>query len=195
MARNKVFDKNEVLDKALHVFWHKGYNGTSMQDLVDGLEISRSSMYDTYTGKKALFIAALNKYSDDQAKALIEIISNSTSISETIKAFLQSLVKESVEDESQKGCFIINCTIETAPHDKDVAAIVSSNMQRIEDALCKAIKKGQQAGNISNKHSARALARFLFNAISGLRVAAKAGADKKVFNDIVNVTVATFLKG
>jgi len=59
MARTKDFDEDKVLQKAMNLFWHKGYNGTSMQDLVDGLGISRSSMYDTFGDKHTLFIRAL----------------------------------------------------------------------------------------------------------------------------------------
>lgn len=59
MARTKTFDEVQVLEKAQAIFWCKGYNGTSMQDLVDGLGISRSSLYDTYTDKRELFLIAL----------------------------------------------------------------------------------------------------------------------------------------
>jgi TetR/AcrR family transcriptional repressor of nem operon len=62
MARTKDFDENEVLSKAIQLFWFKGYNGTSMQDLVDGLGISRSSLYDTYSDKHTLFVKALESY-------------------------------------------------------------------------------------------------------------------------------------
>ena len=62
MARTKDFDENEVLTKAMHLFWSKGYNATSMEDLVSGLGISRSSLYDTYTDKHTLFIKALENY-------------------------------------------------------------------------------------------------------------------------------------
>jgi TetR/AcrR family transcriptional repressor of nem operon len=86
---------------------------------------------------------------------------------------------------------MVNSTIEMAPHDAETAAIVNENMQHIEDELQRAIKKGQVAGQISKDQSPRALARFFFNMISGIRVAAKSGADKKVYDDIVKVTLST----
>jgi TetR/AcrR family transcriptional repressor of nem operon len=190
MARTKAFEETEVLDKAVNIFWCKGYNGTSMQDLIDGLGISRSSLYDTFSDKRELFLATLKKYKTEQAAAMIALINNSASILQTIKELLKGLVTASIQDKENKGCFMINSTIEAAAQDADIAAIVKGNMNDIEEALTKAIKKGQQGGEINPNYSPRALARFLFNTISGLRVAAKAGVDKKVFDDIVSVTVA-----
>ena len=62
MARTKDFDEDEVLTKAMNLFWLNGYNGTSMQDLVDGLGISRSSLYDTFGDKRSLFLKTLENY-------------------------------------------------------------------------------------------------------------------------------------
>jgi TetR/AcrR family transcriptional repressor of nem operon len=190
MARTKTFDEAEVLEKAQGIFWCKGYNGTSMQDLVDGLGISRSSLYDTYTDKRELFLIALKKYRDEQAQAMIEMINNSTSIIKAIEIVLKGLVEASIQDTTNKGCFIVNSTIEIAPHDKEVAAIVTENMQNIEEALYKAIRKGQEKGEIATKLPARALARFLFNTTAGLQVAAKAGAEKKVYDDVISVAMS-----
>lgn len=194
MARTKAFDEGDVLDKALNIFWHKGYNGTSMQDLIDGLGISRSSLYDTYSDKRALFLAALQKYRLEQAKAMVEMVDNSTSIVETIRCMLKSIAGGSTKSNSQMGCFVINTTIELSPHDEEVAAIIAANRTDVEDAFYRAIKKGQERGEISKSHSARALSRFVFNIVAGLRVAAKAGADKKVFDDTIAVAMSALVK-
>lgn len=190
MSRTKVFNETDVLEKAVKVFWCKGYNGTSAQDLVDELGISRSSLYDTFGDKRTLFIKALQHYRSLSAKGLIEMISNSGNIEKTIEQIFKIAVKEAVEDKLSKGCFIVNTTIELAPHDKDIALIINQNMMDIEKALCVAIKKGQEEGVFSKSQSALSLARFIFNSISGLRVASKSGADKKVFDDIVKVSLS-----
>ena len=76
MARTKDFDENEALNKAIAIFWHKGYNGTSMQDLVEGLGISRSSLYDTYGDKHTLFIKALESYQNEASGKVCSIVSS-----------------------------------------------------------------------------------------------------------------------
>ena len=85
---------------------------------------------------------------------------------------------------------MVNSMIELAPHDKEVAEIVVQNMQDVEDALYRAVKKGQDVGVFSTNQTARSLARFLFNNISGIRVASKAGSEKKVYDDIVKVALS-----
>lgn len=190
MARTKDFNEEEVLEKALNIFWQKGYNGTSMQDLVDGLGISRSSMYDTYTDKYSLFILALERYRERTAREMMQMINQAASPKAVIKKIFQSVVTESLFDKVQRGCFLVNTCVENATHDKAVAKIVNENMQDFEDAFYHAIKKGQEIGEIMNRNDARALARFVINNINGIRISAKAGADKKVYEDVMKVTLS-----
>ncbi len=88
MARTKDFDENEALSKAIQLFWHKGYNATSMQDLVDGLGISRSSLYDTYTDKHTLFVKALESYQCTGAARIQTIIDTPAPAKETVKTIV-----------------------------------------------------------------------------------------------------------
>ena len=190
MARTKEFDEIDVLNKAVNLFWCKGFNGTSAQDLVDALGISRSSLYDTFGDKRNIFLKSLQLYRQNMAGKMIEFIDTSENIEKTLKDIFKIAATEAIEDKLSKGCFMVNSTIELAPHDKEVAEIVNQNMQDVEDALCRAIKKGQDAGVFSRSQTARALARFLFNNISGIRVASKSGSDKKVYDDIVKVALS-----
>jgi TetR/AcrR family transcriptional repressor of nem operon len=190
MARTKDFDEDEVLKKAVDLFWYKGYNGTSMQDLVDGLGISRSSLYDTYGDKHTLFMKALESYQASASGAMCNIISNSISAKVAIRRLLELVTYELAGDDLHKGCFMTNAAVEVAPHDAEVNNMICRNDQLIEDAFYKAIKKGQESGEITNKKDARALTRFIFNAVQGIRVSAKLTSDKAVFDDIVELTMS-----
>src|ERR1700744_895769 len=108
MARSKDFDENEVLSKAIQLFWYKGYNGTSIQDLVDGLGISRSSLYDTYTDKHTLFLRALESYQNAGASKIQEIINNPGPAKETVRRLLEFATNELLGDKQHKGCFMVN---------------------------------------------------------------------------------------
>ncbi|OYQ31866.1 TetR family transcriptional regulator [Flavobacterium cyanobacteriorum] len=190
MARTKVFNEEEVLGKAVKLFWEKGYNGTSAQDLVDRLGISRSSLYDTYGDKFRLFKRSLLQYRKEFAGSMIEMIHSSDDYEKTLVEVFEYVVTESLQEKFSKGCFMVNSSVEMAPHNPEIAEIVNGNRQDIEDALLQLIKKGQETGQFSKKHGARPLARFIFNTISGLRVTSKSGADKKVFDDIVTIALA-----
>ncbi len=190
MARTKVFDEQDVLDKAMHLFWQKGYNATSAQDLVDGLGISRSSLYDTYGDKHSLFVKALKQYRKERIDPVINGVDKAEDIEAYIRNVFETVKTEALSDSHSKGCFMVNSAVELAPVDTEVAAIANSIMHDTETAITKAIKKGQEQGVFSKTHSARSLSRFIFNSLNGFRVTMKFDAGKKMFDDIVNVCLS-----
>jgi len=190
MARTKDFDENEVLTKAIQIFWHKGYNGTSMQDLVDGLGISRSSLYDTFTDKHTLFIKALESYQYSGAEKIREMIAQSGSAKEAVQKLLEYTTKDLLDDDQQKGCFMVNSKVELASHDAEINSLLCQNDQQIEEAFLQVIQKGKESGEIKNMLDARALARFIMNTVKGMQVTGKSSTDKTVFDDIIRLTVS-----
>lgn len=190
MARLKEFDENEVLDKAVKLFWSKGYNGTSAQELVEFLGISRSSLYDTFTDKRTLFLKALQRYRTKNGGAALQMIGESDNPALTLKQLFKMVISESFDPDIPKGCFIINTMVEVAPVDPEAAAIVNGNAQDMEEAFYLAIKKGQEAGQFAAKHNARSMARLFFNTLTGMRVAARSGTEKKVLDDIAKTLLA-----
>jgi TetR/AcrR family transcriptional repressor of nem operon len=190
MARNKDFDEDELLGKAVNLFWDKGYHATTAQDLVDGLGLSRSSIYNTYTDKKTLFIKALGQYQSQNTSVVLTMLNNAGDAELAIAAILHGVIRESEEDKLARGCFMVNTAIELSSHDKEIGELVAQNNQSVEDALTKTIEKGQHDGQFKTSAHPRALARFIFSTISGLRVAARSGADSYVLEDIVRVALS-----
>ena len=190
MARAKDFNEREVLDKAVCLFWHKGYNGTSMQDLVDALELSRSSIYDTYTDKRSLYLKALSHYQESAGARLTKVLSSSKPAKVKIKQLLELVTSDLLSDKQHKGCFMVNAEVELATHDEKVKEIVCKNEKHIEETFRQAIQAGQKSGEIQSKGDARALARFLLNTVKGIRVSAKTSTDTAMFNDIIKTAVS-----
>lgn len=186
MARTKEFKEDQVLDKAIEIFWHKGYNGTSAQDLVMHLGLSRSSLYDTFGDKQKLFAQSLRRYQKNAQDQIIELFDKSEDIKETLHDIFKQAVIESLDDRITKGCFMVNSSIELAMHDEEIAKIVKSNSQKMEEVFTNAVQKGQDLGQISKSIQAKVLARFIFNNYSGIRVLARTGErDKQVYDDII----------
>jgi TetR/AcrR family transcriptional repressor of nem operon len=190
MARTKDFDEDEVLQKAMNLFWHKGYNGTSMQDLVDGLGISRSSMYDTFGDKHTLFMKALENYKKMATAEMKAIVDNAPTAKEAIRKMFEYTVIELLRDDQHKGCFLVNAAVELASHDQEINKMLCENDRQLEKYFHEAIKKGQSTGEISAEKNAHALAQFILNSIKGIRVTSRSGADKKIFQDIIDVTMS-----
>lgn len=190
MARTKDFDEDEVLRKAICIFWDKGYNGTSMQDLVDGLGISRSSMYDTFTDKHTLYVKSLESYQKTADDQVCNIIKTNTSAKAAIRQLLELTVNDLIGDNQQKGCFMVNAEIELAAHDDCVKEVICRSVQNMEEAFYMAIVKGQESGEIQVRQDARALSRFISNTIKGLQVSAKSITERAFFDDIIQTTLS-----
>lgn len=190
MARTKDFDEDEVLAKAIKLFWQKGYNGTSMQDLVDGLGISRSSLYDTFGDKHQLYLKALATYRRAQVDVRNEILHAAVPAKVAIRQLMDLTIDQIIRDKQHKGCFLVNSAVETAPHDKETNNIVCQNDEEVENAFYQVVKRGQANGEISTKQDARALARFLFNNIVGIQVTGKSATSKAAFEDIIRLTLS-----
>lgn len=191
MARPKEFDPETALDKALHLFWHQGYEATSVQNLLDFMGISRGSFYDTFGNKHALFLAALDRYRQNSHHKFVQtFVGGSGSFKENLANFFKNIIDEATGDTQMRGCFMTNSTVELAPHDADTAEQVASNRETVEDILFHALVQAQVNGEISNKTDARAMAQFLFNAIQGLRVVAKTTKDRQTLENIIQVTLS-----
>jgi len=190
MARSKDFDENEVLVKAVKLFWLKGYAGTSMQEMVDYLGISRSSLYDTYVDKHTLYLKALEFYQKDSFRQINDIVAKTPSAKDTIKHLLEFIANALMSDKQHKGCFMLNAEVEVAPQDAEVMEMVCDNDRQIEDAFHQTILKGQKSGEIKNKQDAKVLTRFFVNTIKGIRVSAKSTNDSVFFSDIIQTSLS-----
>ena len=190
MARPKEFDHDEVLEKAMQVFWAKGYECTSMQNLVDAMGINRGSLYATFGDKHSLHLAALDRYYRDQINGMLAPLSGSGSKLAAIREIFQQAADCAARAENRKGCMIYNTAIEMGPGDADVAAKVRSGLRRIEQSFHTALAEAQAAGELAAEKKPLALARHLTNALSGLRVMTTVFDDRPTIDDIVNATLA-----
>ncbi len=189
MARTKDFDQQAVLQRAVCLFWEKGYNGTSMQDLVDGLGISRSSLYDTFGDKYQLYLKALDTYKQQYGSQLCSLTGEAASAKAAIQKLLEMVVTELLSDDQRKGCFMVNAGVELASNDPQVSKLVWETEQQLEETFIRLISQGQENGEISKEKKAQALARFLNNTIKGMQVSVKSTNDRHFFDDIIGTTL------
>lgn len=191
MARSKAFDPHTALVKALEVFWRQGYEGTSMQDLVVHMGISRSSLYDTFGDKRALFLAVLAYYEKEIASQLLAPLHQPGPARKQIEEVFRLAIDMAITDRRRQGCLICNTAVELGDHDRDIAARVASNLARIEAAFASVLIHAYTTGEIKTPYQPRALARYLTNSLIGLRVMAKVLPSRATLDEIVDVTLAT----
>ncbi|MEM9992577.1 MAG: TetR/AcrR family transcriptional regulator [Acinetobacter pittii] len=190
--RTKEFETDEIADAAMQVFWRRGYAATSVQDLVDGTGLSRSSLYSTFQNKQGLYQKALQRYELLTTLNNVKLLSGSGSSKVLIRQLLLNIVEDELSDPEHKGCLVANACLELAGHDEDVAQFVVSNLQKLQHALESLLIKAQQSGEISSTQNPRALASFFVNTIQGLRVLGKGSQleqRKQCLMDVVEVAL------
>lgn len=191
--RTKKFEPDDVADAAMHVFWQRGFAATSVQDLVEGTGLSRSSLYGTFENKQGLYQQALRRY-QAVTTANVELLSNSGSPKDLIRQLLMRIVEDELGDPQRRGCLVANATLELAGHDEAIAELVAHNFQRLQKALEKLIQRGQQSGEVDAQKNARALARFFVNTMQGLRVLSKGSPvrqRRQCMQDVIDVALDT----
>lgn len=190
MPKAKQFDELEVLKKAEKVFNEKGYNGTSMDDLVQATGLSRSSIYDTFGDKHGLFLKTLENYQASQDKAMQEQFTKTDSYKKKIRAVFDYMINDIVTDKERKGCMMVNANMELNCVDKEVAEMALTTMEEMEQQFAMWIKEGQATGEISKKFPAKALAKNLYNNIMGLRVTGRNRPDYDTLREITKITLS-----
>ena len=189
MGRTKQFDRHAALDSAMSVFWAKGYNGTSMQDLVDTLGVNRQSLYDTFGGKHELFEAALARYRELSAQPIRRTLEGEGPVGDILREFFKGMVSALISSNG-KGCFMVNSTTELAAQDEQVFGECSAKARQVEAAFTGLMVRAQEKGEIRADRSPVQFARFLLSTMNGLAVTAKATRDPDVLGDVVEVALS-----
>jgi TetR/AcrR family transcriptional repressor of nem operon len=190
MPRAKAFDPDAALQRAMQVFWERGYAATSVQDLVHGMGINRFSLYSTFGGKHQLFVAALERYRDTVVADLVSELEQAVAGLPAIRQFFTRLVRFFASARGWRGCLITNTAVELAPHDPQAAAKVQAYVVRLEEAFYRALLQAQQTGQLAASHACRDLARFLTGSALGLGVLAKTSPGRQALEGYATVVLS-----
>lgn len=182
MARTKEFDPDAALGAALDLFWSRGYEATSMADLVEHLGIGRASIYATFGNKRELYLKAMDRYTELNDPLLLDELSRPGPALPGIHALLDRFVAESSAPATRlAGCFVTNTAAELAPHDPAADRRVELNWEQIETLLHAALTRARAQGEIPEERDPRALARMLLVLLQGMRVVGKvSGGEARV---------------
>jgi TetR/AcrR family transcriptional repressor of nem operon len=173
VARTKAFDPDAALDSALELFWRRGYEATSMADLVEHLELARASIYGTFGGKRDLYLKALDRYVQTRDPDLVDVLSQPGPVLPAVRAVVHAYARDSAGDAHRRGCFLVNTAVELLPGDQLAARRVESSWDTLETALTSALTRARAQGELAPGKDPRALARFLLVVLQGLRVLGK----------------------
>jgi TetR/AcrR family transcriptional repressor of nem operon len=193
MARTREFDTDAAVDAAMNLFWCRGFEATSIQDIVAATGVQRGSLYAAFGSKENLYLVALDQYRRQMSQPLIDALRAGRPLRPLLRDTLLSLVDAAVEADGGRSCLIVGAAVERLPVDAHVAGRVRATVSAIEDALADALTAAQQHGDLDPGQDPRALARFFVMTIQGLRVLGVIQPDRRALTDAVD-TALTVLR-
>jgi TetR/AcrR family transcriptional repressor of nem operon len=184
MPWEKQFNTDDVLTKAMNAFWAKGYESTSMQDLVSCMGINRGSLYATFGDKRDLFIQALRHYDETHRAATVAALRKLGSPRQAIMAVFAGAIAAAIDQGSRDGCLLINTALELSPHDEEIAAFVSDCLTDMENFFRDMVKQAVARGEVSPDIDPVDTARGLLSLHVGLRVLARSRPEESLLRSI-----------
>lgn len=181
---------DDALERAMNLFWERGYEATSMSDLVEHLGISRQSLYDTFGDKHAIYTAALERFRAGECSAVRTLLTSDEPIRGVLRRLFEKLIDQDLSGTCARGCMLVNAAVELSSSDQAVGKILCDNARALEALFTARLQKAQDRGEIGAHHDPVALGRFFMTVISGLRVASKTTRDRRALEDVARVALA-----
>jgi TetR/AcrR family transcriptional repressor of nem operon len=189
MVGVKQFDYDQVVDRAMMLFWRRGYGATSIHDLERATKLRRGSLYNAFGDKQGLFVAALQRYQETVGRERVEQLSNPDPYL-AIEGFLNTLVRQMSEPDRPRGCLHTNTSLEFPSAPETVLRIIAERASGMESAIYEVLRQAQIQRAIDPKADARALARFYLAVAKGIGVLDKVFGDASMLRDIVRVAMS-----
>ncbi|MDG4868566.1 TetR/AcrR family transcriptional regulator [Guyparkeria sp. 1SP6A2] len=189
MPRKPSFERDEVLEQAMDLFWSRGYNRTSMRDLKDATRLNPGSLYAAFQNKQGVFTESLGLYSRGLRREVESVLGGNDAPLDRIRRFFDHLVEGSHQDKESRGCLLVNTLIEAPADEPELRAQAGEALQYVERRFETLIAEGQRDGSIQSQRPAATLARTLMTGIFGMRVYSRMPDGLDHIRDIVNTLI------
>ena len=188
-GRPKIFNENDVLNKAINIFWTNGYEATSTDNLLTAMDINRGSLYHSFGSKKELFVKSLDFFTSSSIKMIEAKIKEAKNPIEGIKQFFIDLSLASVTDHN-KGCFMGNTLTEITNIDEELKAKAIKNLTALENVFYKYINEAKENNQLETKEDSIVLARYLINLWNGINLTRRMYANKETLEPIIRLQLS-----
>ncbi len=188
MGRPKGFSESAALEKALDIFWQRGYQAVGLTELLRCMGIARQSLYDTFGNKRQLFIRTIEHYRDTRLAGALALLERDGSPTQNVKDVVRFFERLAL-DKRARGCLVANALVELGPHDAEIRELLTQTLGLLEKGIVKALRQAQRAGELPAGRSPRAVARALTNALIGMAVTGKLALGKAAVEDIYDGTL------
>ncbi len=188
-GRPKIFDEKDAIRKATEIFWKKGYEASSTDELLAAMGIGKGSFYLHFKdGKKELYQRSLDLFSEDALKVFNRKLSEANDEIHFLKQYISSLADKTTE-QKQKGCYLGNGIMEMSNIDVKTKEHAGKLMEKLEQIFEKIIKNAQEKKQIKTKKDAKLLAKYLINIRNGINITMRTETDKEELKNIINMSL------
>jgi TetR/AcrR family transcriptional regulator, transcriptional repressor for nem operon len=184
MARPREFDIEDALSRAMELFWSKGYDATSLDELCAATGLSRSSFYATFGSKRKLLLRSVDRYVEQRNPRIAVLLAQPSPIREGFAALAREFIDQIVSGPGRRGCFLGNCAAELPRNDRAALAHVRQGLEATTATFRDALERAGARGELPAGADIEALARFLTASFQGLRLVGKVNPDRGVLEDI-----------
>ena len=174
------------------MFQQRGYHNTSLSDLVEGMGLTKGSIYKAFHDKRSIFLAAYERYSERRNLALRAAVAKAGNGLECLRAALLFYAEGAAGEEGRRGCLVTATASELSLVDDEIAARVRASLARSEAFFAELIARGRADGSIAESVDARQAARYLVCLQHGMRVVGKTGSTRAQTRAVVEMALAAF---
>ncbi|MBA2611236.1 MAG: TetR/AcrR family transcriptional regulator [Bacteroidetes bacterium] len=189
MPKYKQFDKDKVLEAASNVFHEKGYNGTSIDEILTATGLSRSSLYDSFKDKHNLYLQSLEFYKESNDKKFQSVDEKNLNGFQKLETMFKGVVNHLVENPDDNGCLLVNAAAEMSKQCFKTSQVICNNKDEVQNLFSSWISDAEQKKVLKLNKPAKIYGQFLYNTLCGLRVMSQSGAGKTELNNVVKVAL------
>ena len=189
MARTRQFDERQALLAAMLVFWEKGYEATSIHDLEQAMGLNRTSIYNAFGNKRAVFNRVMSCYKESVMASLFVELDSAPDIREGVRRMLNAALDIHFDKDNPGGCLVVLSVIESGQHDAESQLAMQQSMQELKSALQARLAKAKKAGELSKDLDAGSTATTISTTMAGMMVLGKANFSKAALKKTINPVV------
>jgi TetR/AcrR family transcriptional repressor of nem operon len=193
-GRPRSFDTEAAIERAMGVFWSRGYNATALPDLLRATRLSRGSLYAAFGDKHGLFLLALDRYIADALKRMDVEFDPRRAPVVGLRAYLAGYVERTSGANGRRGCLLVATAMELAGRDAEVDRRIAGFFKAMETRVSEALARAKAAGELANGVEPASAARLLVCFVEGLRVVGKTGPTRSASQATANALLDRLIR-
>lgn len=185
-GRPRSFDRDQVLGEAVKVFWARGYDAASIEELTAALGIKRSSLYHEFGGKEALFLAAVDHYVEQLVSPCLDRLNKGRSLTTDLSDFLDAILALTGQPHGPRGCLVASVLTDAAEASPQFREKLIECLEALDATFAGRFEQARRSGDLPDGENVEALAQIFVSFSQGLTLRARSGVSIKLLRELAD---------